>query len=113
MPKKRPSRTPSEGFRNPQILARRRKRQFFSPGAVIVEDSGLAANTETRKLEMKRRKNAIAKKFLWTPAFWGLIGLVGCGAGLYFQSLAGNGMGLWFLGMIFLGAAYVERQDAR
>ena len=40
-----------------------------------------------------------------------LIGLVGCGSGLYFQRLAGNGLGLWFLGLIFLGAAYVERVE--
>jgi len=49
-----------------------------------------------------------AKKFLWTPGFWALIGLVGCGAGLYFQRLEGNGLGLWFLGLVFLGAAYLE-----
>jgi hypothetical protein len=49
------------------------------------------------------------KKFLWTPTFWALIGLVGCGAGLYFQRVAQNGMGLWFLGLVFLGAAYLER----
>jgi len=48
-------------------------------------------------------------KFLWTPGFWALIGLFGCGTGLYFQRLAGNGMGLWFLGLVFLGAAYIER----
>jgi hypothetical protein len=53
------------------------------------------------------------KKFLWTPAFWTLIGLVGCCSGLYFQKQAGNGLGLWFLGLIFLGAAYVERKEAR
>ena len=62
---------------------------------------------------MKRWKNVIAKKFLWTPAFWALFGLVGCAAGLYFQNLARNGMGLWFLGLIFFGAAYVERKEAR
>jgi hypothetical protein len=59
------------------------------------------------RTEMKKR----LKKFLWTPAFWALIGLVGCGSGLYFQRLAGNGMGLWFLGLIFLGAAYLERSQ--
>ena len=41
------------------------------------------------------------------------IGLVGCGSGLYFQKEAGNGLGLWFLGLIFLGAAYVERKEAQ
>ena len=51
------------------------------------------------------------KKFLWTPAFWALIGLVGCGAGLYFQRAGGNGLGLWFLGLVFFGAAYLERRE--
>jgi hypothetical protein len=51
------------------------------------------------------------KKFLWSAPFWALIGLVGCGSGLYFQRLEGNGLGLWFLGLIFLGAAYVERVE--
>jgi hypothetical protein len=53
------------------------------------------------------------KRFLWTPQFWALIGLIGCGAGLYFQRIANNGMGLWLMGLIFLGAAYVERKEAR
>jgi len=37
------------------------------------------------------------------------MGLVGCVSGFYFQGLAGNGLGLWFLGLIFFGAAYIER----
>jgi hypothetical protein len=49
------------------------------------------------------------KKFLWTSNFWALIGFIGCGSGLYFQKMAQNGMGLWLLGLIFLGAAYFER----
>ncbi len=53
------------------------------------------------------------KKFLWTWRFWGVIGVVGCVSGLYFQGLAGNGLGLWFMGLVFLGAAYVERKEAR
>jgi hypothetical protein len=53
------------------------------------------------------------KKFLWSHHFWALIGIVGCCSGLYFQRLAGNGLGLWFLGLVFLGAAYVERADVR
>jgi hypothetical protein len=48
------------------------------------------------------------KKFLWTAPFLALVGLFGCGSGLYFQKLAGNGLGLWFLGLVFLGAAYLE-----
>jgi hypothetical protein len=51
------------------------------------------------------------KKFLWTPAFWALIGVMGCVAGLYFQRVAQNGLGLWFLGLVFLGAAYLERSQ--
>jgi len=51
------------------------------------------------------------KKFLWTPPFWAVVGLFGCSSGLYFQRLAGTGMGLWFLGLIFLGAAYLERSQ--
>jgi hypothetical protein len=50
------------------------------------------------------------KKFLWTPGFWAVIGVFGCVAGLYFQRVAQNGMGLWFLGLVFLGAAYLERE---
>jgi len=52
-------------------------------------------------------------KFMWTWRFWMLVGIFGCGAGLYFQRLGGNGLGLWFLGLVFLGAAYVERADGR
>ncbi len=51
------------------------------------------------------------KKFLWTSNFWALIGFVGCGSGLYFQKMAQNGMGLWFLGLVFLGAAWLERSQ--
>jgi hypothetical protein len=49
------------------------------------------------------------KTFLWSAPFLALVGLFGCGTGLYFQRLAGTGMGLWFLGLVFLGAAYLER----
>ena len=51
------------------------------------------------------------KKFLWTSKFWALLGLVGCVSGLYFQRVAANGAGLWCLGLIFLGAAYLEQQE--
>ena len=51
------------------------------------------------------------KKFLWTWKFWAVLGLVGCVSGLYFQRVAANGSGLWCLGLIFLGAAYLEQQD--
>lgn len=58
---------------------------------------------------MKKRLQKSLKKFLWTPAFWAVFGIFGCGTGLYFQRVAENGMGLWFLGLVFLGAAYLER----
>lgn len=48
-------------------------------------------------------------KFLWTPKFWALLGAIGCVSGLYFQHAAANGCGLWCLGLIFLGAAYLEQ----
>ena len=51
------------------------------------------------------------KKFLWTSKFWALLGLVGCVSGLYFQRVAANGSGLWCLGLMFLGAAYLEQQE--
>ena len=51
------------------------------------------------------------KKFLWTPKFWALLGVFGCVTGLYFQRVASNGSGLWCLGLIFLGAAYLEHHD--
>jgi len=51
------------------------------------------------------------KKFLWTSKFWALLGLVGCVSGLYFQRVAANGSGLWCLGLIFLGAAYLEQSS--
>src|SRR5215213_10592632 len=50
------------------------------------------------------------KKFLWTSKFWALLGLVGLASGLYFQRVAANGSGLWCLGLMFLGAAYLEQQ---
>jgi hypothetical protein len=49
------------------------------------------------------------KKFLWTSHFWAVIGLVACGSGFYFQGVAGNGLGLWFMGLVFFGAAYLEQ----
>jgi len=49
------------------------------------------------------------KKFLWTPKFWAALGVLGCTTGLYFQGAANNGSGLWCLGLMFLGAAYLEQ----
>jgi hypothetical protein len=53
------------------------------------------------------------KKYLWTPQFWLLVGLIGCVTGWYFQMHAGNGLGLWFMGHVFFCAAYIERQESR
>jgi mttA/Hcf106 family protein len=50
-------------------------------------------------------------KFLWSARFWAVLGIVGCASGLYFQRVAANGSGLWCLGLIFLGAAYLEKRD--
>jgi len=60
-----------------------------------------------------KMKQLIVERFLWTPVFWALIGMGGCASGLYFQSVAGNGLALWFMGLIFFGAAYLEREDQR
>jgi hypothetical protein len=49
------------------------------------------------------------KKFLWSPKFCVLLGVVGCATGLYFQGVAANGSGLWCLGLIFLGVAYLDK----
>jgi hypothetical protein len=51
------------------------------------------------------------KKFLWTSKFWAMLGVVGLVSGLYFQRVAANGSGLWCLGLMFLGAAYLEQQE--
>jgi hypothetical protein len=51
------------------------------------------------------------KKFLWSSHFWALIGVLACVAGFYFQGAAGNGLGLWFMGLVFFGAAYIEKQQ--
>jgi Sec-independent protein translocase protein TatA len=61
--------------------------------------------TPSRDTFMKKQ----LKKFMWSPAFWAILGLVGCTTGFYFQGVAANGSGLWCLGLIFLGAAYLEQ----
>jgi hypothetical protein len=50
-------------------------------------------------------------KFLWSSKFWALLGVLGLVSGLYFQRVAANGSGLWCLGLIFLGAAYLEQKE--
>src|SRR4051812_30199933 len=59
--------------------------------------------TEQRDRPMSK----LWKKFIWSPAFWALFGIVGLTTGLYFQRVAENGSGLWCLGLVFLGAAYL------
>lgn len=49
------------------------------------------------------------QSFLWSPKFCVLLGIVGCATGLYFQGVAANGSGLWCLGLIFLGVAYLDK----
>jgi TatA/E family protein of Tat protein translocase len=69
---------------------------------------------ELRSLKNRQRGPVMRehmKKFLWTWRFWAVLGLVGCVSGLYFQRVAANGSGLWCLGLIFLGAAYLEQKD--
>ena len=61
--------------------------------------------TDERDTTMKERWT----KFLWSPAFWATLGVFGCATGLYFQGVANNGSGLWCLGLVFLGAAYIEK----
>jgi hypothetical protein len=51
------------------------------------------------------------KKFYGSARFWAMLGVVGCLAGAYFQRVAANGTGLWCLGLIFLGAAYLEKHE--
>jgi hypothetical protein len=51
------------------------------------------------------------KKFVWTPKFWAMLGMLGCVTGCYFQRVANNGVGLWCLGLMFLGAAYLEKHE--
>jgi len=51
------------------------------------------------------------KKFYGSAKFWAMLGVVGCLAGAYFQRVAANGTGLWCLGLIFLGAAYLEKHE--
>jgi Sec-independent protein translocase protein TatA len=61
--------------------------------------------TASRDSSMKER----FKKFMWSPAFCAILGVVGCATGFYFQGVAANGSGLWCLGLIFLGAAYLDK----
>jgi Sec-independent protein translocase protein TatA len=82
-----------------QLAERSRQQQSEPPRIELI--------TEQRDPSMTK----YLKKFLWSPAFWATLGLVGCTTGLYFQRVAANGSGLWCLGLMFLGAAYLERKD--
>jgi hypothetical protein len=61
--------------------------------------------TAARDSSMKKR----LQKFMWSPAFCAILGIIGCATGFYFQGVAANGSGLWCLGLIFLGAAYLDK----
>ena len=82
-----------------QVAERRRQQQSELPRIELV--------TEQRDSSMTK----YLKKFLWSPAFWATLGIVGCTTGLYFQRVAANGSGLWCLGLMFFVAAYLERKD--
>jgi len=62
---------------------------------------------EDRGPNMRKHWN----KFLWSSKFWALLGIIGLISGLYFQRVAANGSGLWCLGLILLGAAYLEHKE--
>ena len=51
------------------------------------------------------------KRFLWSWGFWAAVGVLACVSGLTFQKLAGNGLEVWLIGIVFFAAAYVERHD--
>ncbi len=82
---------------NEQLSERRRLSAAQPPRIELV--------TEERDPTMTQR----LKKFLWTPQFWAVLGIFGCTTGWYFQGVAANGSGLWCLGLMFLGAAYLEK----
>lgn len=82
-----------------ELAERRREQQQGTPIDYV------ELITEQRDRSMTDR----LKKFLWSPAFWATLGIIGCTTGLYFQRVAANGSGLWCLGLIFLGAAYLEK----
>jgi TatA/E family protein of Tat protein translocase len=84
---------------------RQRLREFQS-GMRELQDQ-ISIRDQQRGPAMKEQ----FKKFLWTSKFWAMLGLVGCVSGLYFQRVAANGSGLWCLGLMFLGAAYLEQQE--
>jgi len=80
-----------------ELVESRRRNQTQPPRIELV--------TEQRDRSMTQR----LKKFLWTPQFWAVLGIIGCTTGWYFQGVAANGSGLWCLGLMFLGAAYLEQ----
>jgi len=63
------------------------------------------------RLHHEEAMRKLWKKFVWTPKFWAMLGILGCISGAYFQRVASNGCGLWCLGLVFLGAAYLEQHE--
>jgi hypothetical protein len=63
------------------------------------------------RLHHEEAMRKLWKKFVWTPKFWAVLGILGCISGAYFQRVASNGCGLWCLGLVFLGAAYLEKHE--
>jgi hypothetical protein len=100
---------------HPQYPAYAKALEHFAPGwknydVATIENqppriTSIELVTDERDTTMKDRW----KKFLWSPAFWATLGIFGCATGLYFQGVANNGSGLWCLGLVFLGAAYIEK----
>jgi hypothetical protein len=79
------------------------KKASLTPVGAIGHNGGFPVSW--REEAMKK----MWKKFLWSSNFWAVIGALACVAGFYFQGAAGNGLGLWFLGLVFFGAAYIEK----
>jgi hypothetical protein len=105
------------GRRLPQAAqAIKRSLEAFIEGASEKHRRRMSRRSQSNALELviKQRETSMTKfwkKFVWSPAFWASLGLLGCVTGLYFQRVASNGSGLWCLGLMFLGAAYIERKD--
>src|SRR5438874_554897 len=45
------------------------------------------------RLHHEEAMRKLWKKFVWTPKFWAMLGVLGCISGAYFQRVASNGCG--------------------
>jgi hypothetical protein len=80
-----------------------------SIGLLLTYGRAIGQNIGFPEFRVEDSMKKLWKKFLWSSNFWAVIGVIACVAGFYFQGVAGNGLGLWFLGLVFFGAAYIER----